>query len=264
MKLATYVGQIGERIGVVDGDLIYDLLGSMEATGLGERAWAADMLSLLAAGQDGLEAARASLEWARNKNGPELKIPLHYATLRAPLPCPGKLMCLAGNYASHIEEGGGSYIGKEKMIPRFFIKPCSSVTATGQPIRIPPSTGFADWELELAVVVGKRGRDLTPQQAEEHIMGYTIFNDISARELTFRNELPEQEGDLVLRLAGGQVARQLRTDGTVDHNPRRNPAPRSPAHAPLAQQRTPAGRQLRPDDLLARRGALLRLAVRHP
>ena len=195
MKLATYVGQFGERIGVVDGDLIYDLLGSMEATGLGERAWAADMLSLLAAGQDGLEAARASFEWARNKNGPELKIPLHYATLRAPLPCPGKLMCLAGNYASHIEEGGGSYIGKEKMIPRFFIKPCSSVTATGQPIRIPPSTGFADWELELAVVVGKRGRDLTPQQAEEYIMGYTIFNDISARELTFRNELPEQEGD---------------------------------------------------------------------
>jgi len=153
------------------------------------------MVTLLGAGEAAMEGVCAAFEWAKNKNGPELKIPLHSVTLRAPLPSPGKLMCLAGNYASHIEEGGGSYIGKEKMIPRFFIKPTSSVTATKQPIRIPASTGFADWELELAVVVGKTGRDLTPEEAEEHIMGYTIFNDISARELTFRNELPEQEGD---------------------------------------------------------------------
>ena len=59
-----------------------------------------------------MEGVRASFDWAKNKNGPELKIPLHSVTLRAPLPSPGKLMCLAGNYASHIEEGGGSYIGK--------------------------------------------------------------------------------------------------------------------------------------------------------
>ncbi len=195
MKLATYVGNAGERVGAVDGDHIYDLQGAMEACRLGDPASVADMLTLLGAGEAAMEGVQASFDWARNKNGPELKIPLHEVTLKAPLPCPGKLMCLAGNYASHIEEGGGSYIGKEKMIPRFFIKPCSSVTATKQPIRIPPSTGFADWELELAVVVGKRGRDLTPEQAEAHIMGYTIFNDISARELTFRNELAEQEGD---------------------------------------------------------------------
>ncbi|MCZ0941311.1 MAG: fumarylacetoacetate hydrolase family protein [Caldilineaceae bacterium] len=195
MKLATYVGSAGVRVGVVDGDHIYDIRGAMEACGLGDPATVADMVTLLGAGEPAMEGVRAALEWAKNKNGPELTIPLHGVTLRAPLPSPGKLMCLAGNYASHIEEGGGSYIGKEKMIPRFFIKPTSSVTATKQPIRIPASTGFADWELELAVVVGKTGRDLTPEEAEEHIMGYTIFNDISARELTFRNELPEQEGD---------------------------------------------------------------------
>ncbi len=195
MKLATYVGSAGVRVGVVDGDHIYDIRGAMEACGLGDPATVADMVTLLGAGEAAMEGVRAAFEWAKNKNGPELKIPLHSVTLRAPLPSPGKLMCLAGNYASHIEEGGGSYIGKEKMIPRFFIKPTSSVTATKQPIRIPASTGFADWELELAVVVGKTGRDLTPEEAEEHIMGYTIFNDISARELTFRNELPEQEGD---------------------------------------------------------------------
>ncbi len=196
MQLATYEGLDGVvRVGVVDGDHIVDLAAAAEASGLVDTADVADMRALLEAGEAGLDAARATSMWATNNNRSDLRVPLLEITLHAPLPCPGKLMCLAGNYASHIEEGGGSYIGKEKMIPRFFIKPCSSVTATKQPIRIPPSTGFADWELELAVVIGKRGRDLTPEQAEEHIMGYTIFNDISARELTFRNELPEQEGD---------------------------------------------------------------------
>ena len=195
MKLATYSGRAGERVGVVDGDHVYDILGTIEACRLADPATVSDMRTLLEAGEAGLEGVRAALAWVKEKNGPELKIPLHEVTLLAPLPCPGKLMCLAGNYASHIEEGGSTYVGKEKMIPRFFIKPCSSVTATRQPIRIPPSTGFADWELELAVVIGKGGRDLSPEEAEEHIMGYTVFNDISARELTFRNALPEQEGD---------------------------------------------------------------------
>lgn len=195
MQLATYEGLDGVRVGVVEGNQIWDLTAAAEASGLIDVADVADMRALLETGEAGLDAVRATSMWATNNNRSDLSVPLQEVTLLAPLPCPGKLMCLAGNYASHIEEGGGSYIGKEKMIPRFFIKPCSSVTATEQPIRIPPSTAFADWELELAVVIGKRGRDLTPEQAEEHIMGYTIFNDISARELTFRNDLPEQEGD---------------------------------------------------------------------
>ena len=195
MQLATYEGLEGVRVGVVEGDQIWDLTAMAEASGLVDTADVADMRALLEAGEAGLDGVRATQMWATNNNRSDLSVLRHEVTLLAPLPCPGKLMCLAGNYASHIEEGGGSYIGKEKMIPRFFIKPCSSVTATEQPIRIPPSTAFADWELELAVVIGKRGRDLSPEQAEDHIMGYTIFNDISARELTFRNDLPEQEGD---------------------------------------------------------------------
>ena len=92
------------------------------------------------------------------------------------------------------------------MIPRFFSKPYSTVIATGEAIRIPASTGFADRELELAVVIGKSGRDLTPEQAADHIAGYTIFNDISARQLTFRNELPQQEGDYYFDWLGGEMA----------------------------------------------------------
>ena len=128
MQLATYEGLDGVRVGVVEGDQIWDLAPAAEASGLVDTADVTDMRALLETGEAGLDAVRATTMWATNNNRSDLSVSLQEVTLLAPLPCPGKLMCLAGNYASHIEEGGGSYIGKEKMIPRFFIKPCSSVT----------------------------------------------------------------------------------------------------------------------------------------
>lgn len=198
MRLATYrhtaSGDTTDRVGIVAGDQIYDLAACLSAHGL-DSSPASTTLAFLAAGEAALEAARTAIARAGVQPSPGLAQPLAAVKLRPPLPCPGKLLCLAGNYASHIQEGGGAFVGKEKMIPRFFSKPCTSVIATGDAIRIPASTGFADWELELAVVIGKSGRDLTPEQAEDHIAGYTIFNDISARELSFRRDLPQQEGD---------------------------------------------------------------------
>ena len=190
MKIATYYQGNTTKVGVVVDDQIYDLAAALAAAG-GDSAIATSTIAFLAGGEAAVVAAQNAID----KAGKDAAQPLSAVKLAAPLPCPGKLLCLAGNYAAHIQEGGGVYVGKEKMIPRFFSKPCTTVIATGDAIRIPPSTGFADWELELAVVIGKSGRDLTPEQAEEHIAGYTIFNDISARELTFRQNLPQQEGD---------------------------------------------------------------------
>lgn len=185
----------GDRVGAVVGDLVYDLAACLTASEAGEAGLAYSIRSLLAAGPRGLEAAQKAIDWAMAHAGPEIVFDVSSIVLRPPLPCPGKLFCLAGNYAEHIQEGGGVFVGKEKMIPRFFMKPCTTVIGTHDAIRIPPSTAFADWELELAVVIDKSGRDLTPEQAQDHIAGYTIFNDISARELTFRQDLPQQEGD---------------------------------------------------------------------
>jgi 2,4-diketo-3-deoxy-L-fuconate hydrolase len=190
MKIATYYQGAATKVGVVVGDQIVDLAAALSATG-GDTSIAQSTIAFLAAG----DAAVATAQNAIDKAGSSVAVPLSSVKLAAPLPCPGKLLCLAGNYAEHIQEGGGVYVGKEKMIPRFFSKPCSTIIATGEAIRIPESTGFADWELELAVVIGKSGRDLTPEQAADYIAGYTIFNDISARELTFRKDLPQQEGD---------------------------------------------------------------------
>ena len=190
MKIATYRQGGAEKVGVVVDDRIYDLAAALASSG-GDGSIATSTIAFLAAGDAAVSAAQNAI----NKAGSSASQPLSAVKLAAPLPCPGKLLCLAGNYAAHIQEGGGVFVGKEKMIPRFFSKPCSTVIATGEAIRVPASTGFADWELELAVVIGKTGRDLTPEQAADHIAGYTIFNDISARQLTFRNDLPQQEGD---------------------------------------------------------------------
>jgi 2-keto-4-pentenoate hydratase/2-oxohepta-3-ene-1,7-dioic acid hydratase in catechol pathway len=190
MKIATYRQGESLKVGVVVNDRIYDLAAALSQSG-GDTSIAASTIAFLAAGDQAVRAAQNAIAQA----GDAAALPLAAVKLAAPLPCPGKLLCLAGNYAAHIQEGGGVYVGKEKMIPRFFSKPCSTVIATGEAIRVPTSTGFADWELELAVVIGKSGRDLTPEQAADHIAGYTIFNDISARQLTFRQDLPQQEGD---------------------------------------------------------------------
>ncbi|MBX3011042.1 MAG: fumarylacetoacetate hydrolase family protein [Caldilineaceae bacterium] len=194
MRLATYFDQQQLLVGAVVGDQIYDLAAALQASGKGDAALATSVVTLLTGGQAALDQANAAIAWAQAQGAPVGK-PLSSVKLAAPIPCPGKLLCLAGNYASHIEEGGGKFAGKEKMIPRFFIKPCDTVIGTGGAIRIPPSTGFADWELELAVVIGKTGRDLTAEQAGDYIAGYTIFNDISARNLAFRQQLPQMEGD---------------------------------------------------------------------
>ncbi len=190
MKIATYHAGDSTKVGIVVEDRIYDLAAALAAAG-SDTAIAASTIAFLAGGEAAVRAAQDAID----KAGHAAAQPLSAVKLAAPLPCPGKLLCLAGNYAEHIQEGGGVYVGKEKMIPRFFSKPCSTVIATGEAIRVPKSTAFADWELELAVVIGKTGRDLTPEQAADHIAGYTIFNDISARQLTFRQQLPQQEGD---------------------------------------------------------------------
>ncbi len=195
MKLATYLDAGQPRVGAVVEKQIYDLAACMEQSGKGDPANATTVKALLAAGEAGLGGAQAALTWAQTQDGAGIVHSLDGVKLLAPIPCPGKMLCLAGNYASHIQEGGGTYVGKEKMIPRFFSKPCTAIIGTNDTIRIPPSVAWADWELELAVVIGKGGHSISAAAANEHIGGYTVFNDISGRELAFRADLPLQDGD---------------------------------------------------------------------
>lgn len=96
---------------------------------------------------------------------------------------PPKLFCLAGNYQSHLTEGGGQGVNKAEITPRFFIKPNTAIVGTGDPIRIPVVSETVDYEIEIAAVIGTGGKEIPLDEAESHIAGYVVFNDISARHL---------------------------------------------------------------------------------
>jgi len=104
--------------------------------------------------------------------------------LLVPNPRPAKLFLLAGNYAAHIEEGGGMAAERAETIPYVFMKPpTTTLTDPGRPVKIPAvSPKTIDWELELAVVVGRRCKGVSEAEALSYVAGYTVINDISNRK----------------------------------------------------------------------------------
>jgi 2-keto-4-pentenoate hydratase/2-oxohepta-3-ene-1,7-dioic acid hydratase in catechol pathway len=90
---------------------------------------------------------------------------------------PSKIICVARNYAAHAAEHGAPV----PEVPALFLKPPSSVIGNGDPILIPPQAERVEHEAELAVVIGKAGRWIDPTQAQDHILGYTIANDVTER-----------------------------------------------------------------------------------
>ena len=99
-------------------------------------------------------------------------------------PCsPGKIIGIGLNYKDHARERGKSLPHE----PLLFLKPPSAVVAPGEPILLPPGVGRVDHEAELAIVIGRRARNLAVANAGEAILGYTCFNDVTARELQDRD-----------------------------------------------------------------------------
>lgn len=180
MRLVTYVNAAGaQRAGVVAGDRIVDLADGAAALGA---ALPADIVGVLALEEAGLATVRRVVDGAAARDLPG--VALAGATLGPAVPRPPTLLLLAGNYQSHITEGGGAPVDKSAITPRFFIKPRTAVIGAGDAIRIPPISNKVDYELEIAAVIGRRGRDIAEADAEGYVAGYVVFNDISARELT--------------------------------------------------------------------------------
>lgn len=127
----------------------------------------------------------------------KIGIPLPKVKLLVPLPNPSKLLLLAGNYAKHIEEGGGISKERKETFPYVFMKPPSTtLTHPGDPIRIPAvSPDQIDWELELGVVIGRRCSRVTEAQALDYVAGYTVVNDISDRAFIPNPERVERPKD---------------------------------------------------------------------
>lgn len=106
------------------------------------------------------------------------EIPLEEVRLLAPCQ-PSKIVCVGRNYAEHARE----HEAEVPKVPLIFLKPPSSVIGPGETILLPPQSRQVEHEAELVVVIGKRGRHITPETAREYILGYTVGNDVTARDL---------------------------------------------------------------------------------
>ena len=179
MRLVTFSDAKGTRIGVHDAEsnTIVDLAA---VTRLPK-----DMTSFIALGRNGLKRARAAV-----KSG-EGRLAFGGVKLHAPIPRPAKnILCVGKNYYDHAKEfhdsGFDASAGKDAIpeLPIMFTKWPNSVIAQGEPI---PSyldyTNSTDYEGELTVVIGPGGRGIAKKNAFDHVYGYTIINDATARTL---------------------------------------------------------------------------------
>lgn len=104
-------------------------------------------------------------------------------TLLAPVSSPPKIICLGLNYRDHAEEAGAD-IPSEPII---FMKPRTAIIGPNESVIRPNFVKELDYEAELAIVIGKKGKNIPVSEAEKHVFGYTAFNDISAREIQFKD-----------------------------------------------------------------------------
>lgn len=109
--------------------------------------------------------------------------PLHRARILAPLLAPGKMIAAAANYQEHVKEAGAKVRDQKTATPRLFLKPDTSITGPDAPVVLNPITSQLDWEVEIAVVIGRRAQNVSVDDALEHVFGYATSNDISARSL---------------------------------------------------------------------------------
>jgi 2-keto-4-pentenoate hydratase/2-oxohepta-3-ene-1,7-dioic acid hydratase in catechol pathway len=123
----------------------------------------------------------AYLETGSSRDGDP--VPLDGRALRAPIPRPGKIVCVGLNYRDHAAESGQPTPEEPILFPKF----ANSVIGPGEAIEVPSLVEQCDYEAELGVVIGRRAKDVTGERALEHVAGYVCLNDVSARDLQFRS-----------------------------------------------------------------------------
>ncbi|HEX7968277.1 MAG TPA: fumarylacetoacetate hydrolase family protein [Stellaceae bacterium] len=181
MKLVTFAPGAGPpRLGAIAEGAIVELAAALAAC-------PASMIELLEAGAAGFDLAKRALAAGLAAPAPGICHDPRAMTLLAPVPRPGKILGVGRNYGAHAAEAG--LAAQEK--PRIFVKLGSSVIGAGAPIPKPARVSKLDYETELAVVIGRNARDVPESDANACIAGYTILNDVSARELQFDVSPPQ-------------------------------------------------------------------------
>jgi 2-keto-4-pentenoate hydratase/2-oxohepta-3-ene-1,7-dioic acid hydratase in catechol pathway len=172
MRLATLQTASGLRAAVRHGDHYIDL----HAT---DAAFPPTVRQLLAAGPEVLKHASRAAERTN-----AVRVPVAKARLAAPIPDPQKIVCLGLNYRDHAAETNAP-IPRE---PILFSKYPTALIGPGEAIVLPAVSNEVDYEAELVIVVGKRGRHLTADDALAHVAGYTVGHDVSARDWQLKKD----------------------------------------------------------------------------
>ncbi len=195
MKLITFNREGISRTGaivdgkVVDLNLAYRALleseGKIRATQIAEAFVPADMNGFLQGGQDSLNLATKAIDYALHKrkdDGYKLLFNVKDVKLEAPVPAPGKMICVGHNYREHILE-------MKRELPPFpvvFAKFANTVVGPQDDIPFYPVSEKLDYEAEFAFVIGKRARNVSQADALDYVAGYTIVNDVTYRDIQQR------------------------------------------------------------------------------
>ncbi len=188
MKLVTCTYEGQTLTGMWFDDRVLDLAAA------GRRMNEASDLSSMLAIVRGGEASLAALQRmeARRDEFTDAWLESSRLQLLAPIPVPARnVFCVGRNYADHVKEGLNK-AGKDMKlpeVPQFFTKATGAVNAPLGDIRLDSGiTRLLDYEVELAVVIGASGRDITPARAYDHVFGYCVLNDFTARDLQRRHD----------------------------------------------------------------------------
>jgi 2-keto-4-pentenoate hydratase/2-oxohepta-3-ene-1,7-dioic acid hydratase in catechol pathway len=167
MRLLSYSSDRGPRAGVIgDGDFVIDVWDALGREGSSVR-------ELLAG---------ALVEELRDAIGdPSAGMPLAGVELMPPVPDPEKIVCIGLNYRAHAEEAGI----EPPSSPTIFGKYRNALAAPGATVPLPAASSKVDFEAEVAIVIGTRAKEVGEAEALDHVAGYTLFNDLSARDLQF-------------------------------------------------------------------------------
>jgi 2-keto-4-pentenoate hydratase/2-oxohepta-3-ene-1,7-dioic acid hydratase in catechol pathway len=190
MKFVTAKDKNGVFVGLVleENNSVLPL-GRAEEKRTGEQFFPATMIECISLGDDFIKKAKDLIEWVNtSEEGKELLIPLEEVKLLAPIPRPAKnIFCVGKNYAEHAIE-----LGSKDDIPEHVIvftkAPTTVIGHQENVLNHQEVTKELDYEGELAVVIGKAGKAIKKEEALDYVFGYTIINDITARDLQSRHQ----------------------------------------------------------------------------
>lgn len=210
MRLITFDAGHGSRPGVgLDEARVLDLDAALARVPAIGQAPFGSLHELIGRGGAALEAIQRLLAMAAGGELEAAKVPLAKARVLAPIPRPAKnVFCVGRNYVEHIAEGARAQRITLDLpeFPVFFSKPPTAVIGPDEaiPIQVEVSTKI-DYEVELAGVIGRRGSNIKASEAFDHVFGYTIVNDVTARDLQRRH--------------GGQFLKGKGLDGSCPMGP---------------------------------------------